>query len=224
MTFACEPSFIPSISEAASNDLESLSCSDIPLEQRKLEERDSSYYLETLILLNTTCRDNFIKGIIKSTKDLGTSTVQLSKKIAPYLNPITGKSLLAITAKEKAKKAYQLSILIKNKEIMRELFLQFSEMLEEAAIKSVHNFNCMNSLAKANLICKGLGYISTDILIGFLTGGVSKVATVNRLAGLLNTISRKSENLKEALLLAKLKKKNIKVASCSPGELSLIHI
>jgi len=218
---ACDPAFIPNISDTLESDINPLSCSDIPIDQRTSGREDSTYYFETLILLNTTCRHNFAKGVIKSTKDLGSSAIQLSKKIAPYLNPVTGKYLLALSAQKKAKQAYQLSVLLRNEEVMKQLFIRFAEMLEEAATKSVHNFNCMSPLAKANLLCKSLGYISTDIIIGFLTGGVSKAVTVGRLAEILNTISTKSGKLKEALLLAKLNKKKVKVAKCSPGDCAI---
>lgn len=169
-------------------------CSEVPLEDRKKTNEAEIGFPTLMANMAKGCLVGLVKGIFSGIKDIVTSIwgiaklgFKLAKKFGEEIVDFLYAAYKGTVASFFAEKAATGSKFISG---LIDSIKSIPEALYGIASKSIEGFGCLNGEAKTQLICKGIGYVGTDIVIGVLTGGLSKAALVGKLGRPMQLVSR----------------------------------
>jgi hypothetical protein len=154
-------------------------CAHVPSKDRKgaYDNLSSTTVVSSAI---GGCMINIIKGFFNNIKDLLMSlwdlmgmAVDLTKKYGGLIVDFLKAAWYGSTATFFAEQAAQGADFFKD---LMKSFKAIPQALYNAAAGQVKDFQCMNAVARTEMICKAAGYLGPEILLAVFTGGTATAA------------------------------------------------
>jgi hypothetical protein len=196
--------YLPTINAPLDN------CAHVPAKDRVGSNSNSSQ-ASVIGSAVTGCMIKFVQGIFSNISDLVTGLwdllemgYELAKKFGSLIIDFLKAGWYGTTATFVAEQMAQGSDFFSN---IAKSFKSIPQAIYKAVSTEVADFKCLNGPAQTAAVCKGVGYVGTEIAFGILTGGIGTEA---KLAAKSAKIAKAASKSSELAKIANTEKKFIK--------------